>query len=94
MIWYNIRKHELIASIQCYSADPVLVCIFKITSFALVLCRLTREGKKDEVVEHALAVRTAVAVGNYTTFFRLYRTAPNLSPCLMGKLSLPLSYSK
>jgi hypothetical protein len=48
------------------------------------MARLTREGKKDKAVKHALAVRSAVAVGNYTAFFRLYRTAPNLSPYLMG----------
>lgn len=53
--------------------------------------RLPREGENDEVVKHALAVRTAVAIGNYTTFFRLYRTAPNLSPCLMGMPSFILS---
>ncbi|KAG0596800.1 hypothetical protein M758_UG285400 [Ceratodon purpureus] len=47
------------------------------------MARLTHEGRRDEVMEHALAVRNAVAVGNYTTFFRLYRTAPVLSPCLM-----------
>ncbi|CAM6037588.1 unnamed protein product [Sphagnum compactum] len=47
------------------------------------MARLTREGKKDKAVKHALAVRSAVAVGNYTAFFRLYRTAPNLSPYLM-----------
>ena len=47
------------------------------------MARLARDGRRDEVMEHALAVRNAVAVGNYTTFFRLYRTAPVLSPCLM-----------
>nr|XP_024395611.1 SAC3 family protein A-like isoform X1 [Physcomitrium patens] len=47
------------------------------------MAKLTDEGRRDEVVKHALEVRHAVAVGNYTTFFRLYRTAPVLSPCLM-----------
>lgn len=47
------------------------------------MARLAQDGRRDEVVEHALAVRNAVALGNYTTFFRLYRTAPVLSPCLM-----------
>nr|PNR60376.1 hypothetical protein PHYPA_003169 [Physcomitrium patens] len=47
------------------------------------MAKLTEEGRKDEVVKHALEVRHAVAIGNYTTFFRLYRTAPVLSPCLM-----------
>ncbi|KAG0573065.1 hypothetical protein KC19_VG145600 [Ceratodon purpureus] len=47
------------------------------------MARLNEDGRTDDVVKHALAVRNAVAVGNYTTFFRLYRTAPVLSPFLM-----------
>lgn len=46
--------------------------------------RLSNEAKKDEAVKHALAVRGAVTSGNYVMFFRLYKTAPNLSTCLMG----------
>ncbi|KAL2609397.1 hypothetical protein R1flu_027970 [Riccia fluitans] len=47
------------------------------------MARLSKEARKDGAVKHALAVRAAVASGNYTSFFKLYRTAPNLSPCLM-----------
>ncbi|KAG0574322.1 hypothetical protein KC19_VG254300 [Ceratodon purpureus] len=47
------------------------------------MSRLTQDGRRNDVVKHALAVRNAVAVGNYTTFFRLYRSAPVLSPYLM-----------
>lgn len=45
---------------------------------------LSAEAKRDEAVKHALAVRAAVTSGNYVMFFRLYKTASNLSPCLMG----------
>ncbi|XP_021910240.1 SAC3 family protein A isoform X2 [Carica papaya] len=44
---------------------------------------LSKEAKKNEVIKHALAVRSAVTSGNYVMFFRLYKTAPNLSSCLM-----------
>ncbi|XP_039067370.1 SAC3 family protein A-like [Hibiscus syriacus] len=47
------------------------------------MSRLSDEAKKDEAVQHALAVRAAVTSGNYVMFFRLYKTAPNLNACLM-----------
>lgn len=47
------------------------------------MSRLSDEAKRDEAVKHALAVRAAVASGNYVMFFRLYKTAPNLNTCLM-----------
>lgn len=48
------------------------------------MIRLSKEARNDAAVKHALAVRAAVSLGNYTAFFKLYRTAPNLSPYLMG----------
>ncbi|XP_050119821.1 SAC3 family protein A-like isoform X1 [Malus sylvestris] len=47
------------------------------------MASLSAEAKRDEAVKHALAVRSAVTSGNYVMFFRLYKTAPNLSTCLM-----------
>ncbi|CAN0899125.1 SAC3 family protein A [Linum grandiflorum] len=47
------------------------------------MSRLTQEAKEDEAVKHALAVIAAVTSGNYVTFFKLYKTAPNLNTCLM-----------
>ncbi|KAH9302765.1 hypothetical protein KI387_014348, partial [Taxus chinensis] len=44
---------------------------------------LSLNAKSDDIVKHALAVRAAVSSGNYTAFFRLYRTASTLSACLM-----------
>jgi len=49
---------------------------------------LSDEAKKDETVKHALAVRAAVTSENYVMFFRLYKTAPYLSTCLMGGYTL------
>ncbi|XP_019428729.1 PREDICTED: SAC3 family protein A-like isoform X3 [Lupinus angustifolius] len=47
------------------------------------MSRLSGESKKDEAVQHALAVCAAVTSGNYVAFFRLYMAAPNLNTCLM-----------
>ncbi|KAI3508636.1 hypothetical protein L1887_23645 [Cichorium endivia] len=47
------------------------------------MSRLSIEARKDEAVKHALAVRAAVTAGNYVSFFRLYKIAPNLNTCLM-----------
>ncbi|KAG9453732.1 hypothetical protein H6P81_006636 [Aristolochia fimbriata] len=47
------------------------------------MARLSVEAKGNEFVKHALAVRSAIASRNYVLFFRLYKTAPNLSPYLM-----------
>ncbi|XP_002975233.2 SAC3 family protein A isoform X1 [Selaginella moellendorffii] len=47
------------------------------------IARLTPEAREDEAVKHSLAVRGAVALGNYIMFFRLYKTAPNLNFYLM-----------
>ena len=52
------------------------------------VARLSDEAKKDETVKHALAVRAAVTSENYVMFFRLYKTAPYLSTCLMGGYTL------
>ncbi|XP_044509231.1 SAC3 family protein A-like isoform X2 [Mangifera indica] len=47
------------------------------------MSRLSNVAKEDEVVKHALSVRSAVTSGNYVLFFRLYKTAPNLNSCFM-----------
>ncbi|KAL6580820.1 SAC3 protein A [Orobanche minor] len=44
---------------------------------------LSANARKDTAIKHALSVRSAVTSGNYVTFFRLYKTAPNLSTFLM-----------
>ncbi|KAL0349228.1 UNVERIFIED_CONTAM: SAC3 family protein A [Sesamum angustifolium] len=45
--------------------------------------KLSANAKMDKAVNHALSVRSAVTSGNYVTFFRLYKTAPNLNTFLM-----------
>nr|GMC96046.1 SAC3 family protein A-like isoform X1 [Ipomoea batatas] len=47
------------------------------------MSRLSAEARENTAVKHALSVRTAVTSENYVLFFKLYRTAPNLSSCLM-----------
>ncbi|KAI9677760.1 MAG: hypothetical protein M1829_002532 [Trizodia sp. TS-e1964] len=43
-----------------------------------VLADLTPTEKKDPAVRHALAARSALALGNYHRFFRLYLDTPNM----------------
>ncbi|XP_039849840.1 SAC3 family protein A-like isoform X4 [Panicum virgatum] len=49
------------------------------------MASLPKEAKKDATVKHALEVLSAVFSGNYILFFKLYKVAPNLNSCLMGK---------
>lgn len=48
-----------------------------------VLADLTPAEKKDPAVKHALDVRSALALGNYHRFFRLYLDTPNMGAYLM-----------
>ncbi|KAK6337761.1 hypothetical protein TWF696_001241 [Orbilia brochopaga] len=48
-----------------------------------VLASLTPAEKQDRAILHALAVRGAVASGNFHRFFRLYLDAPNMGGYLM-----------
>ncbi|KAJ1534426.1 hypothetical protein HK405_016100, partial [Cladochytrium tenue] len=48
-----------------------------------MLAELTDNEKQGEGVRHALAVRAAVAAGDYFRFFRLYHAAPSMSVYLM-----------
>lgn len=69
-----------------FSAYNLLCAILHSNSKRDLLSSMTRlsdEAKNDEAVKHALAVRSAVLLGNYVQFFRLYKTAPNLNTCLM-----------
>ncbi|XP_075502695.1 SAC3 family protein A-like isoform X1 [Primulina tabacum] len=47
------------------------------------MSRLSADARKHEAVKHALLVHAAVTSGNYVTFFRLYKTAPNISTFFM-----------
>ena len=48
-----------------------------------VLSDLTPADKSEQAVQHALNVRSALALGNYHKFFKLYLTVPNMGGYLM-----------
>ena len=48
-----------------------------------VLTGLTESEKMETAINHALSVRSALALGNYHRFFRLYLYAPNMGAYLM-----------
>ncbi|CAG8975843.1 hypothetical protein HYALB_00010239 [Hymenoscyphus albidus] len=48
-----------------------------------VLADLTTAEKKEKAIKHALDVRSALALGNYHRFFRLYLDTPNMGAYLM-----------
>lgn len=47
------------------------------------MASLPAELKADPAVAHALGVREAVNLGNYSRLFRLYRSCPNLGIYVM-----------
>ncbi|KAK5095108.1 hypothetical protein LTS08_008270 [Lithohypha guttulata] len=48
-----------------------------------VLSELTQTDRQSKAVKHALAVRSALALGNYHQFFKLYLDPPNMGAYLM-----------
>jgi len=48
-----------------------------------VLADLTPAEKEEQAIKHALGVRSALALGNYHRFFRLYLETPNMGAYLM-----------
>lgn len=48
-----------------------------------LMTQLTAQQKADPAVQHALAVRAALALADYCAFFRLYQEAPNMGGYLM-----------
>lgn len=48
-----------------------------------LLADLTSADKEDPAVKHALAVRSALALGNYHRFFRLFLDTPHMGAYLM-----------
>jgi hypothetical protein len=53
------------------------------TSLNDVLADLTPAEKEEQPIKHALSVRSALALGNYHRFFRLYLDTPNMGAYLM-----------
>jgi len=48
-----------------------------------IMATLTPAEKKDKGIKHALDVRSALALGNYHRFFRLFAQTPNMGGWLM-----------
>ena len=48
-----------------------------------VLADLTATEKKEPAIKHALSARSALALGNYHQFFKLYLETPNMGAYLM-----------
>lgn len=53
-----------------------------------VLAELTTAEKEEKAIKHALNVRSALALGNYHRFFRLYLETPNMGAYLMDMFVL------
>ena len=58
------------------------------TELSNALADLTAAEKKDKAIKHALDVRSALALGNYHRFFRLYNETPNMGAYLMDMFAL------
>ncbi|KAK3311761.1 SAC3/GANP/Nin1/mts3/eIF-3 p25 family-domain-containing protein [Apodospora peruviana] len=68
-----------------FKAYRILYFIYSANRTALndVLADLTPAEKKDAAIKHALDVRSALALGNYHRFFRLYNDTPKMGAYLM-----------
>lgn len=81
-----LQSYFMMLLIICFFLwESSLIC-FSFSSFADITTALTSLSptvKNNAMVQHALALRTAVALSDYHKFFLLYRSAPKMSPYLM-----------
>lgn len=68
-----------------FTAYSILYYIYTKSNSDLNSClsSLTKDLKKEEIVQHALAFRSAWALNNYRLFFKLYLTAPKMGGYLV-----------
>jgi len=71
---------DILFFISAYQKKWIVIVFFYYYYFSL-----SKEAKQDAAVKHALVVHSSVLSGNYVLFFKLYKKAPNLNSCLMGK---------
>jgi SAC3 family protein LENG8/THP3 len=87
---HSNNKRDLLSSMARYYviniriSDPNLFINWIVIDIFFCFS-LSKEAKQDAAVKHALAVHASVLSGNYVLFFKLYKKAPNLNSCLMGK---------
>ncbi|KAK4977442.1 hypothetical protein LTR66_010699 [Elasticomyces elasticus] len=80
-----LYKHTLGGHPEEFVAYRILYLLYTCnkTDMNDVLSDLTTVDKRKSAVKHALDVRSALAMGNYHKFFRLYQDAPNMGSYLM-----------
>lgn len=80
-----LNSQNLGGNIVEFKAYRILYFIHTSNRTALndMLADLTTAEKEEPPIKHALGVRSALALGNYHKFFRLYLDTPNMGAYLM-----------
>ncbi|KAF2774404.1 hypothetical protein EJ03DRAFT_303978 [Teratosphaeria nubilosa] len=83
-----LYKQGLPGNSEEFIAYRILYIIYTCnrTDMNNMLADLTPADKQKDGVKHALAVRAALASGNYHKFFKLYRDTPKMGPYLLDMI--------